>query len=207
MFVKDFVRPIPGVRRLSRLRQRLAFADSASFWERKYNRGENSGPGSYGEFGAAKAEFLNAFVREHAVETVTEFGCGDGYQLSLAKYPKYVGLDVSRKAIDLCRRRFENDPSKSFFFFDSDYFVDSLGLFGSDLAISLDVIYHLVEDAKFATYMSHLFSSARRFVIIYSTNASIPDDAAHVTHRHFTPWVEEHSPELAAYAGRAGAEH
>ena len=97
---------------------RLAFADSASFWERKYkNRGENSGPGSYGEFGAAKAEFLNAFVREHAVETVTEFGCGDGYQLSLAKYPKYVGSDVSRKAIDLCRRRFENYRSKSFFFF------------------------------------------------------------------------------------------
>ncbi len=100
MPVNEFIRPIPGVRRLSLMRQRLAFTGSASFWERNYQRGGTSGGGSYGELACGKADFLNAFVREHAVESVIEFGCGDGNQLSLAQYPSYIGLDVSRSAIE-----------------------------------------------------------------------------------------------------------
>ena len=159
MTVKDLVRPLPGVRRLSLLRQRLSFGGSAPFWDRNYARGGTSGAGSYGTLGTAKAEFLNAFVREHGVRSVTEFGCGDGHQLSLADYPRYIGLDVSRAAIALCKRRFADDPTKSFFLYDGSCFVDRAGLFTSDLAISLDVIYHLVEDPVFETYMTHLFAA------------------------------------------------
>jgi hypothetical protein len=36
--------------------------------------------------------------------------------------------------------------------------------------LSLDVIYHLVETEMFDLHMIHLFQSASRFVIIYSTN-------------------------------------
>ena len=39
---------------------------------------------TYGELGRAKADFLNNFVRSHAIGSIIEFGCGDGYQLSLA---------------------------------------------------------------------------------------------------------------------------
>ncbi len=193
--MKDLVRPMPGVRRLSLLRQRIGFAGSASFWEKKYTRGETSGPGSYGRLGQAKAEFLNSFVREHEVESVIEFGCGDGHQLSLGEYPNYVGLDVSRTAIRLCKRRFSQDPTKSFFLYDGEFFIDNAGVFSADLALSLDVIYHLVEDSVFHTYMTHLFGAGRRYVVVYATDSLVPDGAPHVRHRRFTPWVEENNPQ------------
>jgi hypothetical protein len=193
--VKDMLRPMPGTRQLSLLRQRLAFSGSAPFWEQRYQRGGTSGPGSYGALGAAKAEFLNGFVRNHGIESVIEFGCGDGHQLSLAEYPSYIGLDVSRSAIGRCRSRFAADRSKSFFLYDGACFADRAGLFTADLAVSLDVIYHLVEDAIFETYMTHLFLAGRRYVVLYSTNSVARDDAPHVRHRVFTSWVAASCPQ------------
>jgi SAM-dependent methyltransferase len=190
--VKDLIRPLPGVRQLSLLRQRIGFGGSALYWERNYARGGTSGPGSYNALAQGKAAFLNNFVRAREVRSVIEFGCGDGHQLSLADYPSYIGLEVSRSAIELCQRRFAGDPTKSFFLYDGACFADRAGLFTAGLAVSLDVIYHLTEDAVFEAYMTHLFAAGTRFVIVYATNREIPGTAPHVRHRHFTPWVEAH---------------
>ena len=189
MTAKDLIRPIPGVRHISLLRQRLDFAGSAAFWERRYAKGGTSGPGSYGSLAHGKAEFLNAFVREHLVRSVIEFGCGDGHQLSLADYAGYVGLDVSRSAIALCKSRFASDATKSFFLYEGSCFVDVARVLSADLALSLDVIYHLIEDSIYETYMTHLFNAGERYVVVYSTNSTVRDDAPHVKHRCFTSWV------------------
>jgi SAM-dependent methyltransferase len=195
MTVRDLVRPVPGVQRLSLLRQRIGFRGSAQYWERNYACGGTSGPGSYGALAEGKAAFLNAFVDERGVGSVIEFGCGDGHQLSLARYPRYVGVDVSRTAIGLCRRQFAHDGTKSFFLYDDACFVDRAGLFTAELALSLDVIYHLTEDAVFEAYMQHLFAAAGRFVIVYATNAEMGGTAPHVRHRRFTDWVDARCPE------------
>jgi len=195
MAVRDIIRPIPGVRQLSLLRQRLDFTGSADFWERRYARGGTSGQGSYGALAHGKADFLNAFVRSNSVQSVIEFGCGDGNQLSLAKYPNYFGLDVSRSAIELCKRRFADDVSKSFFLYDSPCFIDRAGLFKADLTLSLDVIYHLVEDPVFEMYMRHLFGASNHYVIVYATNEDIRTDAPHVRHRRFSSWIDKNCPQ------------
>ncbi len=194
MIGKDIVRPIPGVRQVSLLRTRIAFPGSARYWSRRYGLGGTSGDGSYGAMADAKAEFLNNFVARNGINSVIEFGCGDGHQLSLADYPLYVGLDVSRAAIELCKRRFADDRTKSFFLYDGACFEDRAGLFRSDLAISLDVIYHLVEDCIFNTYMEHLFAAAVRYVVVYATNTELPRTAPHVHHRQFSPWIERNCP-------------
>lgn len=195
MAVKDLIRPLPGVRQLSLLRQRLDFNGSAAYWEQTYARGGTSGPGSYGALARGKADFLNQFVRSRGMQSVIEFGCGDGNQLSLATYPRYVGLDVSRTAIKMCMQRFAGDPDKSFFLYDSSCFVDHEGLFKADVALSLDVVYHLVEDSVFEIYMNHLFGAASRYVVVYATNGDIRDDAPHVRHRRFSSWVDDNRPE------------
>jgi cyclopropane fatty-acyl-phospholipid synthase-like methyltransferase len=192
MTVRDLVRPLPGVRRISLLRQRAGFRGSARYWEQNYARGGDSGPGSYGALAEAKAEYLNGFVRENGVTSVIEFGCGDGHQASLADYPSYIGLDVSRSAIELCKRRFADDPRKSFFLYDGACFLDRAGLFTADLAISLDVIYHLTEDQVFEDYLVHLFAAARRHVVVYASNDELAGTAPHVRHRQFTRWVDDH---------------
>lgn len=170
------------------------FPGSIGYWEQRYRSGGNSGIGSYGRLAQFKARVLNAFVAEHAVRSVIEFGCGDGNQLSLACYPRYIGLDVAPTAIQLCKARFGADRTKSFFRYDPECFVDPLGVFRAELALSLDVVFHLVEEPVFGRYFAHLFAAAERFVIIYSTDRAIPASPAEL-HRPFTPHVDRCFPD------------
>jgi SAM-dependent methyltransferase len=172
-----------------------AFGGSQEYWRRRYRAGGDSGRGSYGKFAAFKADVLNEFVREHDVGSVIEFGCGDGSQLALAEYPRYAGYDVSDAAIELCRARFAGDATKTFAPM-SDYAGEQ-----AELALSLDVIYHLVEDAVFDDHMRVVFGAGQRFVIVYSTNDEElrPSDRAHVRHRNFTSWIEQNASDWELY--------
>jgi SAM-dependent methyltransferase len=180
---------IEGLRGL--LRRRLKFTGSSSYWEQRYRSGGTSGWGSYGRLAEFKAETLNDFVARMGVQSVIEFGCGDGAQLALARYPRYVGIDVAERSISTCRKHFATDATKSF------YLAGQLPADHSrfDLVISLDVIYHLVEDEVFGAYMRSLFASAGRFVVIYSSNKIEPSEVPHVRHRPFTDWIEANEPE------------
>jgi len=123
---------------------------------------------------------------------VIEFGCGDGNQLRLAQYPRYLGIDVSEAAVELVRSLFSADSTKRFMLL-RDYAGET-----AELALSLDVIYHLVEDQVFEQHLCSVFGAATRFVAIYSTNWDAPDHAfmPHVRHRRFTDFVERHWPDF-----------
>ena len=182
-------------RRVAALRRRLgevSFGNSSRYWERRYARGGTSGAGSYGRLALFKAEFLNDFVERRGIQSVVELGCGDGHQLSLAGYPSYLGLDVAPTAVELCAKRFAADASKRFMLHDSQRGLAPVQV--AELALSLDVIYHLVEDEVFDAYMRHLFAAAKRYVIIYASNDEAPSPAPHVRHRRFTDWVRRHEP-------------
>ena len=43
--------------------------------------------------------------------------------------------------------------------------------------------------------MAAIFNSARRFVVVYSSNCTDPPPAPHVRHRKFTDWIEQHRPD------------
>jgi len=192
--LKDAVKAVPLLGPAARTAvaglRRLRFAGSPAYWEQRYARGETSGAGSYGHLAEFKAEVLNGFVARHSVRSVIEWGCGDGAQLALARYPRYIGLDVSRTAVASCIARFADDSTKSFFLYDPSCFADRHGLFAADLALSLDVVYHLVEDTVFERYMDMLFASGRRYVIVYSSDREERTRTPHVRHRKFTAWVD-----------------
>lgn len=175
-------------RRLRAWRKRLRhFPGSSNYWENRYARGGNSGSGSYDRLAEFKARVINDFVQENGVESVIEFGCGDGNQLRLAKYPRYIGFDVSKTAVEMCRDLFFEDDSKQFLM------VDDFDRHIADLSISLDVIYHLVEDDVFDSYLENLFAASSRYVCIYSSNKD-EWQAPHVRHRRFTDWIDFNRP-------------
>jgi cyclopropane fatty-acyl-phospholipid synthase-like methyltransferase len=174
--------------------ERFRFRDSRTFWEHNYAAGGNSGPGSYGEMADFKARVLNDFVTANGVQSVIEFGCGDGNQLSLARYPTYVGLDISPSAIRLCIDQFAEDSTKSFFAYDWQAWHDPLRVIRADLALSLDVLFHVVEDDAYDAYLRHLFAAANLHVIIYSINDDRPFPEPYSKPRRFTDWVETHQP-------------
>ena len=63
--------------------------------------------------------------------------------------------------------------------------------------MSLDVIYHLVEDDVYETYMRRLERSATRFVCVYSSNIELPGHVPHIRHRCFTDWFARNAPQWA----------
>src|SRR5690349_8952416 len=107
---KSAIRSMPVIGPLSyKLKPSMfpeGFETSDEYWERRYAQGGNSGPGSYNRLAKFKAEVLNKLVKDNDLESVIEFGCGDGAQLELAQYPHYIGVDVSRSVLSKVRKRF-----------------------------------------------------------------------------------------------------
>ena len=162
------------------------FTGSRAYWLARYEAGRTSGAGSGGVLARYKADVINRQLACWQVRDAIEFGCGDGRQLSLIDYPVYLGLDPSPPALSRCRERI-GDRSGYRLALLEDYAGER-----ADLTLSLDVIYHLVEEAAFDAHMRQLFDAAQRHVIVYSSNhdAAAEPEAPHVRHRMFARWVE-----------------
>jgi hypothetical protein len=174
---------------------RLAQPLSArKYWEVRYSTGGSSGHGSYGRVAQRKAAVVNEFVRLNDVASVVELGCGDGNQLALYDLPHYTGLDISTSAIQLCRARFCGDSLKCFARYESGTEVAGVS---AQLALSIDVIFHIVEDTVFDQYMRDLFSISSKYVVVYSTDLDDVrwQEGYHIRHRRFTEWVLTYQPQ------------
>lgn len=164
---------------------------SKEYWEKRYAEGGNSGSGSYNRLAEFKAEVMNEFVKENNIFSVIEWGCGDGNQLSLMRYPQYLGLDVSKTTIEKCSTCFEGDASKEFCVIDDLLRIDRQ----FDLSISLDVIFHLVEDNVYESYMSNLFSCSSRYVCIYARDENSRPGPKHMRFWKFSDYILKNMPE------------
>lgn len=175
----------------------LNFKGSSDYWNKRYKLGGDSGLGSGGEAAAYKAGVINRFVVDYGIRTVVEFGCGDGRQLLLSAYESYLGLDISDNALDRCRELFPGDPSKRFLSM-QQYAGEQ-----ADLSMSLDVLFHLVEDRIYFDYLGKLFAAGRRYVVVYSTSSDQPvQSLPHVRHRAVEQDIAMHFPtfeRLSAY--------
>jgi len=180
------------LKRITRWLNNKKKLDSAEYWENRYRDGKTSGRGSYRRLAEFKATIINAFVSENDIETVIEFGRGDGNQLNQYRFDSYLGLDVSKTVIKTCRELFVEDSSKHF------KLISELNDESADLTMSIDVIYHLVEDIVFENHLETLFNASNKYVIIYSSNEDIYDpNIPHVKHRNFTKIIEDQHTEFS----------
>lgn len=137
---------------------------NTGYWDQRYLSGGTSGSGSYGRLGAYKAEFMNKFIADNRIESVIDFGCGDGNQISMLNQDiRYIGLDASNVALSKCIAKFGGTRGWQFYEYPPQGAM-------ADLAMSLDVLFHIIEPRAFELYLEHLFRSAIRFVIIYSSD-------------------------------------
>ena len=168
-------------------RRQQRFVGTSTYWEQRYFSGGNSGVGSYGKFAEFKAEIINDFIKRKGITSVIEFGSGDGNQLKLIDCEEYLGFDISPAAIARCKALYRDDPTKTFRL-SPEYSGEK-----ADLSLSMDVLFHLVEDDMFELYVKQLFGSGRYFVIIYSSDIeeNTKHGSPHVRHRRFTQWVRD----------------
>ena len=147
---------------VSTLRQR----DESQYWEDRYRRGGNSGDGSYGRLRQYKADVLNKLVTQNDIGRAfqhVEVGCGAcGAQLELANYREYIGLDVSRSAISIASQRHDQEIAASRSLRSGPMAAgchrQPRPFSGTDMSISLDVIYHLLTESSFLGHLDLLFS-------------------------------------------------
>jgi hypothetical protein len=158
------------------------FTSSNKYWESRYLSGENSGAGSYSDYAKYKAGFINEIIKKYNIKTVTELGCGDANNLKLYKgFDKYYGFDVSQTVISRNNKEFDSEKI-------SFKILKNSTLPNCDLYMSLDVIYHLVENVVFKNHIKDLFSNKSEYVLIYSSNHN-SFRSFHVKHRKWTKYV------------------
>jgi len=161
--------------------------DTKTYWEQRYKQGWEPHPNK-SLLRAYKADIINTFIYYRGIKSVLDLGCGEGTQATkLSQAFTYTGADVSESALEKARHR---NPDKTFIHLPAD-------LPTADATLSLDVIYHLVEEPYFEEYMNLLFDQATRYVIIYSSNPHYgwPPPPPHIRHWDFASWVEKNKPE------------
>jgi SAM-dependent methyltransferase len=163
----------------------------AVYWDRRYREGRTSGAGSEGAAAQAKADWLNALFAREKIASVIDWGCGDGTVLALLDLdPTYAGVDVSSTILDRNRARWPEhrwmcEGGSGLSFADVP----------AELAVSSDVILHLVDDADYDRHLAQVFGSSDRFVAIHGTDHDGGRTARHVRWRHWTPDVADRFPE------------
>lgn len=189
--LKNFPRIGKAVYRFQkRFLPQTLFKSSDSYWKERYKKGGNSGAGSYNNLAEWKGEILNEFVKSNNIRSIIELGCGDGNQLKYFNFPKYIGVDISPDAIKLCKSQFGDDETKSFIL-DNEIVNQK-----AELAISLDVLYHLIEEDIYDMYLTKIFNLAEKYVILYAFNSDSNDNyGPHVKPRKFTDWIEQNRPD------------
>jgi len=97
-----------------------------------------------------------------------------------------LGLDFSEYAIKQCRALFSEDPNKSFMLYIPSRFFNTNFII-ADLVVSLDVLYHIVDDRDYYKTLHDIFSSSRKFVILYTSIEAYRyekfREGSHVRHR------------------------
>lgn len=158
----------------------------SNYWEERYKLNGNSGLGSYGKIADHKAQIINDYIIKNNIKTISDFGCGDGNQISLLKtYELYHGFDVSPYIVDSCINKFKGIGNMFFYKNIND-------LPTSELCLSLDVLYHIIDFNEFEKYLRLLFEKSSKHVIIFSSNHSRNDSSApHIIHRKFTEWINK----------------
>lgn len=188
--MKNLIKRIPiigpiAIKIKKKLIAQKKFTNSEEYWINRYEKGGNSGAGSYNNLAEFKGEIINEFVSKNKIKTVIELGFGDGNQLAYFQFPSYIGFDISNTVIQKCRQKFKGDTSKKFMH------MNEISNQKADMVMSLDVIYHLIEDEVYTNYMKHLFNLSIQYVIIYAFDSDKHDNyAPHVKPRKFTDWID-----------------
>lgn len=144
--------------------------DSGLHWEENYAYGGTSGEGSAGVEAKWKANVLNEFIEQQGISSCVELGTGDGVTLSLTTgHKKYTGYDVSATIVRNLNEKFNGDQTKEFIHYDGKL-IQAEKTKQAQMALSMEVLFHLVEDEVFETYLQNLFSLGKDYVVVMSSN-------------------------------------
>lgn len=162
------------------------------YWDGRYKERLGSGEGSRGDLLEYKAKYLNDLFKKYEVESVFDFGCGDGYLANLLECKQYFGVDISQHAAQQCRELVK----KPNFVFEQGHFgnygADVIkrkfnNLFGVDVdaVMCIDVLYHIMDENLVEIVLQSMFGAKAKIVITYTIPNKNMDGKKHGGIFHF----------------------
>jgi len=172
------------------------FTTSDRYWQTRYRYGGNSGKGSRGMAATEKAAFVNRLCRQHGITSIIDVGCGDGHVAQGYEVDRYLGLDISPAAIELAAAANKSRPGRQFHPIDgmTPEAIAKLADANSPrprLALSLDVMFHLVEDDTFSHYLAVLDSIPADWLLVQAPDVD-GVAAGHVRDRAYSGRLAPH---------------
>lgn len=158
--------------------------NTPEYWDDRYRTGVGAGNGSRGRLYEFKLNTVQNIVDDFGIESVVDVGCGDGTQMMSLRVKKYTGLDISPTAIDIASRL--SGKGRNYFIMNED--STAKGKI-ADMAVSLDVVFHLPDD-QYQAHIDLLFRLAKRYVLIYAPNHS-GEGIRLASHMHFHEFVPD----------------
>ena len=164
--------------------------DYIRYWQKRYASGRTSGAGSYGAHAEYKSSVINEIVEREGIQSVLEFGCGDGNQLTYYRFPRYVGLDVTQEAVDMCSAKFMDDSTKSFQHFTPGEHL-TLGSF--DMTMAIEVLMHVTRDEDYFLTLQALLDNSLRWVLLLDPLWPLLkyEKGSHEKHRKLLKFLQE----------------
>ncbi|MBW3041825.1 class I SAM-dependent methyltransferase [Prochlorococcus marinus] len=135
---------------------------NSSFWYNQYNHSTEKSRNIYSDIS-----------KKYSLNTFFEFGCGSAPNLkniitNHSKDIKYLGYDISNKAIDVCREKYSDKSYKFINKISKSIIKDTLASYKSesfDCAIYHRVFYLL--NKKLITKHLYEYSNLFKYIIIY----------------------------------------
>lgn len=78
--------------------------------------------------------------------------------------------------------------------YDPEHFFNQQGGIQYEMAMSLDVLYHLIEEGIWMRHIDQLFQTAKRYVVIYAEDCD-RDRGVHMRSRSFSPYIAKIAPD------------
>jgi len=152
------------------------------WWNEWYKGGGTSGQGSRGDLLEFKSDYINTYFRQDAIQTVFDYGCGDGWLAGNLECKNYLGMDVSAEAVMMCKKKI-NRPNFYFELVESNLIsgnyidlkcVDRFAI-KPEAIICIDMLYHVMDNELVNKIIESIFSSSARMIVLYT----IPNTKMH----------------------------
>ena len=176
------------------MRNKSKISSSEEYWKQRYSEYSSrlfkgaSGNGRLPFRVNYKSKVLNEIIVKYKISSIIDFGCGDGILASKLHIDRYDGLEIDESLVDELSRQFQSKPNYNF-----STKIKSTWPERHDLALSVDVIFHLLEDDVYRSYMFQLFSGKSDYVVIRSSNHEELGMGrnGHIRHRNFSEFVSK----------------
>lgn len=152
---------------------------SIEIWKKRPN---NSGLGSRGQLSNFKADFVSSFVKEHDIQNMIDFGCGDLHVSSLIEVSSYLGVDIVAHTIP------ENPKVDTFSATVSRFDEFECGE-PVDMVLCMDVLYHILENEQdyLKAALENMVRSTKKYLVIYAQD-SYDESIVWRGHMFNCPW-------------------